>query len=84
MRLCSTAATLTTVWLSFEDREDRRRSTRTGGFGIKAALGKEWFVTPQWGLGVAFQLNFARYPDPLLGGRWTGIEGCLAMSATYN
>jgi hypothetical protein len=78
------SATLTTVWLEFEDFEDRRRSTRAGGFGFKAAVGKEWFASPQWGLGVAFQFHFARYPDQLLGGRWTGVEGTLAMSATYN
>jgi hypothetical protein len=55
------------------------------GFGMKMAVGKEWWVSDHWGLGLAGQFFFAsnkdKGTDPPT---WSTTAFALAFSATYN
>lgn len=55
------------------------------GFGMKLAVGKEWWVSDHWGIGVAGQFFFAsnkdQDPSPL---KFSTLAGGVAFSATYN
>jgi len=55
------------------------------GFGLRAALGKEWWVSNHWGLGMVGHLSFTANQDtgtnpPM----WTSWGATVAFSATYN
>jgi hypothetical protein len=57
------------------------------GYGINLMIGKEWWVSDNWGLGVAGQLLYTSCPDKPV----NGVEGDvnttsvgLLFSATYN
>lgn len=52
------------------------------GFGFSTMMGKEWWVTADWGFGVAgqFQLATAKYYET----RLTGYGFALMFTATYN
>lgn len=59
-------------------------STKSG-FAMKLAVGKEWWVSDNWGLGLNVQYAFASNEDngtnpPTFSSNWFG----LAFSATYN
>ena len=53
-----------------------------GGFALQLGVGKEWWVSANWGLGLAGFIAFARISDPI--GVWNTAWGGLAFSATYN
>ena len=48
------------------------------GLGVNLAVGKEWWVSDNWGLGVAGQVFFADIEDE------SAIAGGILFSATYN
>jgi outer membrane protein W len=48
------------------------------GFGLNAVVGKEWWVSDNWGLGIAGQVFYGKH-DPS-----STIAGGLLFSATYN
>lgn len=55
------------------------------GFGLKLALGKEWWVSDNWAVGLngqlAFSTNDSKFAgEPSWGTGWFGV----AFSATYN
>jgi hypothetical protein len=55
------------------------------GFGLRAGLGKEWWVSDHWALGAVGHLTFSANQDS--GSNpptWTGWGGTVAFSATYN
>jgi len=55
------------------------------GFGAKAAIGKEWWVSDHWGLGVAGQFLFSCNQEQGAGAAtWVTLAGGLAASATFN
>jgi len=55
------------------------------GFGVSAMVGKEWWVTQKWGVGVGGQLYVGSIPDSTQGSpSWTTAGAMLAFSATYN
>jgi len=60
------------------------------GLVFEALVGKEWWVSDNWGLGVSGQMILAslagRDPDVTLGvvPRWHATAFCLLFSATYN
>jgi len=55
------------------------------GFGAKLAVGKEWWVSDHWGLGIAVEALFALNNDQGAGApAWTTLGGGLTFSATYN
>lgn len=55
------------------------------GFGIDLLVGKEWWVSSSWGLGLAAQFIYgtAKDREPAVG-RWNTLGGGLLFSATYN
>jgi hypothetical protein len=55
------------------------------GFGLRAALGKEWWVSDFWGLGVVGQFSFSTNQDQgSNAGTLTTWGATVAFSATYN
>jgi hypothetical protein len=63
------------------------------GFGLRLALGKEWWVSDNWGLGLAGQLSFSANKDsgngntpngPVAVPTWYTWGATIAFSATYN
>ncbi len=56
------------------------------GFGLRAALGKEWWVSDHWGLGVSGSLAFSSNKDSSASGApdWSTFGFGVALSATYN
>ena len=80
------------VYLSFApgisrlDLSFQGNTARTNyGFGAKLALGKEWWVSDHWGLGIAveglFSINQDTGPSPPT---WMTFGGGLTFSATLN
>jgi hypothetical protein len=58
--------------------------TSDAGFGMQLAVGKEWWVSGNWGLGLAGQFMFSTNNDRDGGPQITTLAGALAMSATFN
>lgn len=57
------------------------------GYGINIMLGKEWWVSENWGLGVAGQFLYASCPDPVGYGETPDLKTTsfgVLFSATYN
>lgn len=55
------------------------------GFGMKMAVGKEWWVGDHWGIGVAGQFFLASNKDKGTNPpTWSTTAFALALSATYN
>ena len=55
-----------------------------GGIGGNLTVGKEWWVSANWGLGAALRASFARTPDKTTGSAWLGYFAAALFSATYN
>lgn len=61
-------------------------STTKAGFGLQGDIGKEWWVSDNWGLGVAGRLMYAAVPDEQVGDDSTTLHGLgfgVLFSATY-
>lgn len=69
------------AWLSIDLDNGPEGRSRTG-FGLNAVVGKEWWVSANWGLGVAAQVFYQRIPDD--GATWNTMAGGVLFSATYN
>ena len=78
------SGTLTLSKLSFDDTNSGATAESEMGFGLSAALGKEWWVAADWGLGAAFQFQVASMKDKGIDARLTGLGVALLFSATYN
>lgn len=55
------------------------------GLGVQVIVGKEWWMTPDWGLGIAGELTLASMKDrndPSTS--WNGGGFGVLFSATYN
>jgi hypothetical protein len=66
--------------VTFEAREDS-----DAGFALNFMLGKEWWIAPRWGLGLAAQVMFASLPpDADEGDNIRVFAVGLALSATFN
>ena len=66
------------------DREKDGRRVNTSGFGSRVSLGKEWWVSENWGIGIALvgHIDYKKLADTDHNAfsYYTG----LALSATYN
>ena len=70
-RLVSTQGTTTT--------------TSDWGFGIRGAVGKEWWVADHWGIGVAASIGLSSNKDGGSGApTWGSAAFAVTCSATYN
>jgi hypothetical protein len=70
------------TWVRFSDAFDSFDSA--AGFGTRLALGKEWWVTGHFGLGLAgwFAFSFNKEGDG--GPTWRTYAGGLGFSGTFN
>jgi len=72
--------------ISYSDSNDSSNSVDGTdlGVGLGLTLGKEWWVSHDWGLGIAGQLSASSMKDASYDMRWTGVTASLLFSATYN
>ena len=55
------------------------------GPALEALLGKEWWVSENWGLGVNAQLVLARLPaQGIDDATFNVVQGAILVSATFN
>ncbi|HEX7509005.1 MAG TPA: hypothetical protein VF550_19685 [Polyangia bacterium] len=54
------------------------------GIGFSFMVGKEWWVTPDWGIGIAGQFHIATMRDPTYDTRMRATAFSILFSATYN
>jgi hypothetical protein len=54
------------------------------GFGFSMQVGKEWWVSDNWGLGAAFQFHFASMKNKDVDARITALGFGALFTATYN
>ena len=54
------------------------------GIGTSLTFGKEWWLSANWGLGAAVQLQLASLKDNNRDNRWTSTELAILCSATFN
>lgn len=54
------------------------------GFSLEAAVGKEWFVSDRWGIGVAVGITYHTISDADVDENWSGISIPVRFSATLN
>jgi hypothetical protein len=80
------AGTLAAMKVTTSDSSGNNSADGTKwGFGLQAMVGKEWWVTQDWGLGVAGEVLFASMKDSADSTiTWTGTAFSVAFSATYN
>jgi len=78
------SATVLASFLSIEGPNSTTFDSSTGP-GLSLMLGKEWWVSADWGLGIAAQTWLATMGGGELGSaRWKATTGTLAFTATYN
>jgi hypothetical protein len=85
----SGALLLSQLQLSEQGNTDNTADVTDNGLGLDLTVGKEWWVSSNWGLGLAAQLFFARMPDAgnnATGAQvqWNAVAATFAFSATYN
>jgi hypothetical protein len=70
------------------DQRNNHAFHSDAGFGFDFDLGKEWWVSGNWGLGLALRMRYLDLPPGSLGfgreGRLTSLQFGLMFSATYN
>jgi hypothetical protein len=71
---------------SYEIEDANGKGQTEDGFGVMVEAGKEWWVSTNWGLGVAGQLGYSSAED---GGEFAGntmsrFHFGITFSATYN
>lgn len=55
------------------------------GVGFHGMVGKEWWVSPEWGIGIAGELSVGSMKDKDDSSiKWTATSFLVAFSATYN
>jgi hypothetical protein len=69
------------TWVRFSDFGSFDTSA---GFGTRFALGKEWWVTGHWGLGLAGWFAFSFNKEESGGPTWRTYTGGLGFSMTLN
>ena len=69
--------------LSIQDDGDKIAETDLGT-GLHLGIGKEWWVSTNWGLGFGLEFAVGRVPEKDDSGRWQVVNGSLFLSATFN
>ncbi|HEY0706170.1 MAG TPA: hypothetical protein VGG33_05200, partial [Polyangia bacterium] len=84
------SGTLAFTQISLMDEDDEEIADTEFGPGLSLVVGKEWWVSENWGLGIAGQLYAARMKDraPAAPGgetpTWQGLGLNLLFSASFN
>ncbi|MFP2909277.1 outer membrane beta-barrel protein [Pyxidicoccus sp. 3LFB2] len=69
--------------LSISDNGETIAETDLGGT-LHLGLGKEWWVSDNWGLGFGAELALGRIPEKDSNDRWNTVNAMLFLSATFN
>jgi len=69
--------------VTFTDTSGYEISTKIG-WGINLMVGKEWWVSENWGLGIALQMFVASSPEKNIDADIVTTAGGLSFSATFN
>ncbi|MES1206611.1 MAG: hypothetical protein ABUS79_11810, partial [Pseudomonadota bacterium] len=69
-----------------DDADGKKLYASNSGLGFQGMVGKEWWVSPEWGLGVAGELTVAsmKDKDSTSGITWSGSSFSLVFSSTFN
>jgi len=79
------SGTLTFTEISFSDTNTAAPLDSTNlGIGFSFMVGKEWWITPDWGIGIAGQFHIATMGDPTVDARMRASVFSMLFSATYN
>jgi hypothetical protein len=77
------AIVMTRFWM--HDQNGNQLDSSKAGLGLDLEVGKEWWVSRDWGLGIALRLagsSMKDQNDPTL--TWSAGAGSVLFSATYN
>jgi hypothetical protein len=66
------------------DFEDGSGFDTDYGLFVDVSIGKEWWVTGSWGLGLAGGFQYHSFGDPELAANWKGLTYNLRITATLN
>ena len=76
---------LAAMIFEMDDNDGNKVFTSDAGLGFQGMVGKEWWVSPEWGLGVAGELTVASMKDKDNSSiTWTGSSFSLVFSSTFN
>jgi hypothetical protein len=79
------SATLNFSQITLTDSKTNNQLAETEiGYGFSGMVGKEWWVSTDWGLGLAAQFQLASVKVKNVDSRMTGMGFALLFSATYN
>jgi hypothetical protein len=78
------SATPSLTRLSLRDEVTGSTGETEWGIGLRAALGKEWYVSRTLGLGLAGVLDVSSNKDTNGGPTWTSWGGGLVFSVSFN
>jgi len=79
------SGTLTFTEISFSDTNTAQPLDNTNlGIGFSFMVGKEWWVSADWGVGVAAEFLVGTAKDRYFDARWTSKGLGLVFSASYN
>jgi hypothetical protein len=70
--------------LGFSDSDGADLGEVGRGVGLHLGLGKEWWVSEQWGLGVGAEFALSRVRDEFFDENWGAGSLLLLFSATFN
>jgi hypothetical protein len=72
--------------LSIQDDNEETVAESEAGLGVNLMIGKEWWVSAQWGLGIAGQLHAGAVREETDSGDfdWRTFSAAVLFSATYN
>jgi hypothetical protein len=79
----SGAVTMSMLTLDRDNSNSSQELTRSG-FGASFMVGKEWWVSSDWGVGIAGMLQGASMKDKYYDQRWSAGSLSVLFSATYN
>lgn len=74
---------ITYTQLSISERNEKVAETDLGG-GLHLGIGKEWWVSKNWGLGIGAELALGRIRDEGSSDNWNVTNVAIVLSATYN
>lgn len=69
--------------LSIDEDGETVAETDLGG-ALHLGLGKEWWVSANWGLGIGAELAVGRIPEKEGDERWNVVNAMVFFSATFN
>jgi hypothetical protein len=82
------AASLLGSRLTFTDNAGNRTANTNVGFTFEGMVGKEWWVSDNWGLGVSGELMLGAMKDKAIAGvdgpTWHVVAFNVLFSATFN